>query len=112
MRWSGNGPGQRRGYHHGRLRDALVEAARSLVAERGTAGFTLAEAVVHFTKLAGEHRTFSSRQLAHRVLRVVVRSIDIGFLVIRHAWFGTRIEQPGALQEWFDTSTRDEELTG
>jgi AcrR family transcriptional regulator len=34
----------RRGYHHGRLKDALLEAARSLVAERGTAGFTLAEA--------------------------------------------------------------------
>ncbi|MDB5650288.1 MAG: TetR family transcriptional regulator [Hyphomicrobiales bacterium] len=34
----------RRGYHHGRLKDALVEAARSLLAERGAAGFTLAEA--------------------------------------------------------------------
>jgi len=34
----------RRGYHHGRLKDALLEAARSLVAERGAAGFTLAEA--------------------------------------------------------------------
>src|SRR3954453_9046901 len=36
--------GGRRGYHHGRLRDALVEAARTLITERGTAGFTLAEA--------------------------------------------------------------------
>ena len=35
---------QRRGYHHGRLKDALVEAARSLLTERGPGGFTLAEA--------------------------------------------------------------------
>src|ERR1019366_3478359 len=39
----------RRGYHHGALKDALVEAARALIAERGAAGFTLAEAA----KLAG-----------------------------------------------------------
>jgi AcrR family transcriptional regulator len=38
------GPDHRRGYHHGRLKDALVEAARALVSERGLAGFTLAEA--------------------------------------------------------------------
>ena len=34
----------RRGYHHGRLKDALIEAARALIAENGPAGFTLAEA--------------------------------------------------------------------
>lgn len=34
----------RRGYHHGNLREALIEAARDLVAERGPAGFTLVEA--------------------------------------------------------------------
>ncbi|MDN3566613.1 TetR/AcrR family transcriptional regulator [Paeniroseomonas aquatica] len=34
----------RRGYHHGNLREALLEAARALVAERGPQGFTLTEA--------------------------------------------------------------------
>ncbi|MCB4824609.1 TetR/AcrR family transcriptional regulator [Roseicella aerolata] len=34
----------RRGYHHGNLREALLEAARQLVAERGPQGFTLTEA--------------------------------------------------------------------
>ena len=34
----------RRGYHHGRLKDALIEAARVLIAEHGPSGFTLAEA--------------------------------------------------------------------
>jgi AcrR family transcriptional regulator len=37
-------PAARRGYHHGNLREALLEAARQLVAERGPQGFTLTEA--------------------------------------------------------------------
>ncbi len=39
--WRGMG---RRPYHHGRLREALLAAARALISERGPAGFTLAEA--------------------------------------------------------------------
>ncbi len=34
----------KRGYHHGNLRQALVEAALSLVEEKGPTGFTLSEA--------------------------------------------------------------------
>ena len=34
----------RRGYHHGNLREALVRAALDLIAEKGPAGFTIAEA--------------------------------------------------------------------
>ncbi len=37
------GPG-RRGYHHGNLREALIQSALSLIGERGPAGFTIAEA--------------------------------------------------------------------
>ena len=33
-----------RGYHHGNLREALVQAALRLIAERGPDGFTFAEA--------------------------------------------------------------------
>jgi AcrR family transcriptional regulator len=33
-----------RAYHHGRLRQALLAAARALISERGPSGFTLAEA--------------------------------------------------------------------
>ena len=33
-----------RGYHHGNLRQALIEAARALISEKGPAGFTFAEA--------------------------------------------------------------------
>lgn len=34
----------KRGYHHGNLRQALIEAALTLVEERGPTGFTLSEA--------------------------------------------------------------------
>jgi AcrR family transcriptional regulator len=35
---------RRRGYHHGDLREALIEAALELIAEKGPVGFTVAEA--------------------------------------------------------------------
>ena len=38
----GHGTGRDR-YHHGNLREALIEAALDLIAERGPAGFTFAE---------------------------------------------------------------------
>ena len=43
MSWSKRGR-ERRGYHHGNLREALLEAALDLIAEKGPAGFTFAEA--------------------------------------------------------------------
>ena len=48
MKW-GKGGGQSgntgpRGYHHGNLREALVRAALALIAEKGPAGFTFADA--------------------------------------------------------------------
>lgn len=42
MTWGkGHGP---RGYHHGNLKEALVRAALELIAEKGPAGFTFADA--------------------------------------------------------------------
>jgi AcrR family transcriptional regulator len=43
MSWKHGGPG-RRGYHHGNLREALIQSALSLIGEKGPAGFTIAEA--------------------------------------------------------------------
>ena len=39
----------RRGYHHGNLREALIQAAQDLIRAKGPAGFTIAEAA----RLAG-----------------------------------------------------------
>ncbi len=48
MKWgkgSGQGGGESpRGYHHGDLKEALVRAALELIAEKGPAGFTFADA--------------------------------------------------------------------
>src|SRR3990170_4566512 len=38
------GPFDRRSYHHGNLKEALIEAAQRFIAERGLGGFTLADA--------------------------------------------------------------------
>ncbi len=35
---------ERRGYHHGNLREALIDAALELISEKGPAGFTFADA--------------------------------------------------------------------
>jgi AcrR family transcriptional regulator len=51
MSWTrdqGGGSG-RRGYHHGNLREALIQAAQDLIGAKGPAGFTIAEAA----RLAG-----------------------------------------------------------
>ncbi len=44
MSWSKKGGGERRGYHHGNLREALIRGALILIAEKGPAGFTIADA--------------------------------------------------------------------
>src|ERR1700747_1070057 len=45
MSWSRDDPATGpRGYHHGNLKEALIRAALDLIAEKGTAGFTFAEA--------------------------------------------------------------------
>ena len=43
MRWGKRGHAAR-GYHHGNLKEALVHAALELIAEKGPAGFTFADA--------------------------------------------------------------------
>ena len=50
MSWTRQGSGpERRGYHHGNLREALIEATLKLIAAKGPASFTIAEAA----RLAG-----------------------------------------------------------
>jgi AcrR family transcriptional regulator len=44
MSWHKDRHGERRGYHHGNLREALIRAALDLIAEKGPAGFTFADA--------------------------------------------------------------------
>jgi AcrR family transcriptional regulator len=59
----------RRGYHHGNLREALLEAARQLVAERGPSGFTLVEAARRAgVSPSAPYRHFKDREEVMQVL--------------------------------------------
>jgi AcrR family transcriptional regulator len=54
--------GEKRSYHHGSLKDALLDAARGLLAERGPAGFSLAEAAKQVgVTAAAPYRHFADR---------------------------------------------------
>src|SRR6476646_10992436 len=44
MSWRKEDRRAERGYHHGNLKEALLPAALDLIAEKGAAGFTFAEA--------------------------------------------------------------------
>jgi AcrR family transcriptional regulator len=81
MSWSG----QRRGYHHGNLREALIEAALDLIAEKGPAGFTIAEAA----RLAGvspaaPYRHF--RDAEALLAEVALRGFERFAAVLATAW--------------------------
>ena len=70
----------RRGYHHGNLRETLVEAARHLIAEHGPHGFTLVEAA----RLAEVSPAAPYRHFADRA--ALVREVsERGFALFRTA---------------------------
>ena len=64
------GPFDRQGYHHGNLKEALIEAAQRFIAERGIGGFTLADAA----KLVGVTPAALFRHVRGRVAVVAVVS--------------------------------------
>jgi AcrR family transcriptional regulator len=87
MSWSESGGfgGGRRGYHHGNLREALVQAALELIAGKGPAGFTIAEAA----RLAGvspaaPYRHF--RDADALLAEVALRGFDRLAEVLARAW--------------------------
>jgi AcrR family transcriptional regulator len=52
-----------RGYHHGNLKEALIQAARELIAEKGPAGFTFADAARSAgVSAAAPYRHFRDRE--------------------------------------------------
>ncbi len=86
MSWPPQGSGfERRGYHHGNLREALLDAALTLIAEKGPAGFSIAEAA----RLAGvspaaPYRHF--RDADALIAEVAVRGFDRFSEALSRAW--------------------------
>jgi AcrR family transcriptional regulator len=80
-------PGARRGYHHGNLREALVEAALKLIADKGPHGFSFAEvARVAGVSAAAPYRHFAGREalIAEAALRGFALFADL----LDNAWNG------------------------
>lgn len=92
MSWSKDEPGERdapRGYHHGNLREALIRAALELIARKGTAGFTFAEAA-RFAGVspAAPYRHFRDRD--ELMASVALRGFEQFEAALTRAWDGGR----------------------
>ena len=97
MIWCKHGQGTGRDrYHHGNLREALVEAALDLIAERGPAGFTFAEvARLVEVSTAAPYRHFRDRSaLLAEVARRGFRQFEAELI---QAWDDGRPEPLRAL---------------
>lgn len=85
MSWDPSDGGKRRSYHHGNLREALIEAALQLVREKGPAGFTIAEAArAAGVSPAAPYRHFRDRD--ELMADVAKRGFDQFAAALRLAW--------------------------
>ncbi|MDB5570076.1 MAG: TetR family transcriptional regulator [Hyphomicrobiales bacterium] len=92
----GEEPAPRRSYHHGGLKDALIEAARALIERSGPGGFSLTEAarIVGVTP-AAPYRHFSDRDAL--MGEVAKRGFDLFTARLAGAWEGGRPDADTAL---------------
>ncbi len=88
MSWTGRGGGhERRGYHHGNLREALIEAALALISELGPSGFTVAEAARRAgVSPAAPYRHF--RDAEALLAEIALRGFDRFTAALAQAWNG------------------------
>lgn len=85
MNWDPSDNAKRRGYHHGNLREALVDAALRLIGEKGPAGFTIAEAArAAGVSPAAPYRHFRDRE--ELMADVAKRGFEAFTLALRKAW--------------------------
>src|SRR5215472_9355646 len=91
MSWSREGGGRSgpRGYHHGNLKEALIRAALELIAQKGPAGFTFAEAARWAgVSPAAPYRHFRDRD--ELLIDVARRGFDRFAATLDGAWDGGR----------------------
>ena len=85
MSWSKDGPGERKGYHHGNLREALIRAALNLIGEKGPAGFTFADAArAAGVSSAAPYRHFRDRDAL--LADVAKRGFELFATALEKAW--------------------------
>jgi AcrR family transcriptional regulator len=90
MSWSKEGGRSgSRGYHHGNLKEALIRAALELIAQKGPAGFTFAEAARWAgVSPAAPYRHFRDRE--ELLVDVARRGFDQFEATLARAWDGGR----------------------
>ena len=90
MSWSREGGRSGpRGYHHGNLKEALIRAALELIAQKGPAGFTFAEAARWAgVSPAAPYRHFRDRD--ELLIDVARRGFDRFAVTLESAWDGSR----------------------
>ena len=97
MNWSERGPGARRGYHHGNLREALIEAALDLIARKGPGGFTFADAARSAgVSSAAPYRHFRDRDAL--IADVARRGFELFAGHLERAWNDGNPEPFGAFE--------------
>ncbi len=97
MSWGGKGPGGRRGYHHGNLRETLIEAALDLIARKGPAGFTFADAARWAgVSSAAPYRHFRDRDAL--IADVAQRGFELFAQALEAAWNNGRPEPFSAFE--------------
>ena len=85
MIWSKDRERGGRGYHHGNLKDALVQAALDLIAQKGPAGFTFAEAARWAgVSPAAPYRHFRDRD--ELMANVALRGFELFEVALARAW--------------------------
>lgn len=88
---------KKRGYHHGNLRQALVEAALTLIEEKGPTGFTLSEAA----KAAGVTPAAVYRHFAGRedlIAEAARQGFEVFADLLEHAYEKGRPSPLGSLE--------------
>ncbi len=85
MSWSKDSRHGPRGYHHGNLKEALLRAALELIAKKGPAGFTFAEAARWAgVSPAAPYRHFRDRD--ELLSNVALRGFELFETVLAKAW--------------------------
>jgi AcrR family transcriptional regulator len=97
MSWSkDNRSGGPRGYHHGNLKEALLRAALELIAKKGPAGFTFAQAARWAgVSPAAPYRHFRDRD--ELLANLALRGFERFAIVLEKAWDDGRPQPFAAL---------------
>ena len=96
MSWSKDDKDSPRGYHHGNLKEALLRAALELIAQKGPAGFTFAEAARWAgVSPAAPYRHFRDRE--ELMASVALRGFEQFEAALARAWDDGRPDVLAAL---------------